>query len=97
MGDWGKTIPGLIVIAGVLLSLFVVSDIFFGHLGVMEYVAVRGKYQALVAKKEILSSEIKEMENEVNRLKYDMSYIEEIARGDLGFVKKREKIIIIDE
>ncbi|RMG61029.1 MAG: septum formation initiator family protein [Deltaproteobacteria bacterium] len=86
-----------LVVFGIFLLVLIASDIVFGHLGLREYVTLKRRHDALIAKRMLLEKEVRGLEAEVERLKSDMSYIEEIARRELGFVKEREKIIIIDE
>ncbi len=84
--------------AGFLLVVtFFLFDIIFGNMGLIEYFSIKEKSLILQAKKERMEGEIQKLEEEAHALSKDLHYIEDIARKDLGMVKEREKIIILDK
>jgi cell division protein FtsB len=99
MGNKRKISLGKIIFVGVtiLLSFFLIYDIFLGKLGVREYFHARGKYHSLQEKKGRIEEEKLIMEEEAASLEDNLSYIEEIARKELGMVKEKETIIILKD
>lgn len=90
---------GRVLIAGVFflaLSL-ILYDIFFGNMGLLEYLSLRKKYEIMEDKKLRISEDIRDMEEERKNLKNNLNYIEDIARKELGLIKEREKIIILED
>ncbi len=87
----------LFVGAAILLSFFLIYDIFLGKMGVREYFHARGKYHSLQEKKGRIEEENLRMEEEAASLKDNLGYIEEIARKELGMVKEKETIIILKD
>lgn len=88
-----------LLIAGICVVAFalILYDIFFGKMGFVEYLSLRSKYEVLEQKKVKMEEKVKELEEEEYNLKENLNYIEEIARKELGLVREREKIIILDD
>lgn len=88
-----------ILIAGICVIAFalILYDIFFGKMGLVEYLSMRSKYEVLEQKKVKMEEKVMELEVEENNLKENLNYIEEIARKELGLVRDREKIIILED
>lgn len=88
---------GKIVLAGIFIVALtlILYDIFFGKMGLFEYLSLRNKYETLEGKKVKMEEDIEKLKMEEYNLKNNMNYIEDIARKDLGLIKEREKIIIL--
>ncbi len=88
----------IILAAAFLIAVtFLLFDIIFGNMGLLEYFSVKNTHLLLQAKKERMVGELGKMEKEADALSKDLHYIEDIARKDLGMVNEREKIIILDK
>jgi cell division protein FtsB len=84
---------------GILLSIaiFLLISLFFfivvsGH-GLRELIFLKTEHDKLVEKKERLSQENLSIRVEIDRLKHDPEYIENIARQELGMVAEGEIIL----
>jgi cell division protein FtsB len=98
MGKRKKKIQKVLIVSifFIALSLFL-YDIFLGNMGLLEYFSLKKRYEILEEKKTNVSRDIKSMEKEKENLNHNLNYIEEIARKDLGLIKEREKIIILED
>lgn len=74
----------------VLLSVFVMA--LFGENGLVDLYKLKKENAALIEANKAIARENKSYLDEINRLKNDLSYIESLARKDLGFVSKDEII-----
>ncbi|NIO16304.1 MAG: hypothetical protein GTN70_04820 [Deltaproteobacteria bacterium] len=93
-----KKIHKILIACLFFLALsMILYDIFFGKMGLLEYLTLRKKYEMLEEKRKEVSQDIERMEKEENNLKNNLNYIEDIARKDLGLIKEREKIIILED
>lgn len=77
-----------VVIIGVMLFL-----ILFGDNGVNDLRRLRRQRDVLVEKNDALARENIGLHNQIERLKNDPGYIEDIARQELGLIGKDELII----
>jgi cell division protein FtsB len=87
-----------LLLAGICVVAFalILYDIFFGKMGLVEYFSLRSKYEVLEQKKVKMEEKVKELKEEEYNLRENLNYIEEIARKELGLVREREKIIILE-
>ena len=74
----------------VLFSVFVMA--LFGENGLVDLYRLKKEHAALIEANKAIARENKSYLDEINRLKTDLSYIESLARKDLGFVSKDEII-----
>ena len=83
--EWGKLIA-------VAVGLLLVMSFFFDDMGIPQYWAMRNQEQQL--EREIRELKVKnaELHLEVDRLRYDPERLEELAREQLGFVRKGETV-----
>lgn len=83
--EWGKLIA---LAVGLLLMI----SFFFDDMGIPQYWAMRNQEQQL--EREIRELKVKnaELHLEVDRLRYDPERLEELAREQLGFVRKGETV-----
>ena len=76
-----------------IISFIVVSCwIIFAPNGVVNYRKVRQELQAVQSENLLLSAENEQLKIEIEKLKSDPAYLEEIARKNYGLVKKNEMV-----
>jgi len=73
-------------------TLLVSGWILFSPDGVMNYRTVQKQLQAVQDENLKLSAENKQLKIEIEKLKSDPTYLEELARKDYGLIKKNEVI-----
>jgi cell division protein FtsB len=77
-------------------TLLVSGWILFSPNGVINYRTVQKKLEAVQDENLKLSAENKLLKIEIEKLKSDPAYLEEVARKDFGLVKKNEMIFDFD-
>jgi len=75
----------------VLVALFIYS--LFGRHGYLDLAQLRQEQVESIQKNEHLIRENRAIRIEIDRLKNDLSYIESIARQELGMIRKDEIIL----
>lgn len=88
-----KRWPVLLVGGMVLISLLVTI---FGEVGIIGTLNLYGKERQLVSENARLREENERLRQEVEKLRSNPSYIEEIARRELGLMGKKEIVIPLD-
>jgi cell division protein FtsB len=78
------------VVFFILFSVFVMAV--FGKKGLVDLYKLKKTYAEVVEANKEIARENKSFLNEINRLKNDLSYVESVARKDLGFVTNEEII-----
>ncbi len=86
-----KWIIGIAAI--VLLNLLLM--IIIGDNGFMELSRLRAQQRARFEQNEILARENVNLYRTISRLKHDLSYIETVARNELGMVGKNDLVLIL--
>lgn len=84
-----KTVSSIIFL-GILLTL--AGLIFFGQRGLTHLVTLQEQFAILEAENQRISRENDQLKQEIELLNKNMAYIEDIARKQLGLVKKDELI-----
>ena len=81
-----------------VLFLFVVLGLltFFGDKGILHLVGLQKELARMNEKNLKIEEENRKLKEEVRRLQHEKRYIEEIARKELGMVKKGEIIYQFD-
>jgi len=64
----------------------------FGPYGFLKYYRVARELKQIEIKNEELRQANNELQHEINRLKKDPAYLEEVARQQYGFIRKNEVI-----
>ncbi len=83
-----------ILLSIIFLSLMVLFlFIIFGNHGYSDLAIIRQELRKSVQKNERLTRENLAFRIEIDRLKHDLDYIENIARQELGMIKKDEIIL----
>ena len=84
-----KVILSLIIL--ILFNLFLV--IIFGDNGLVDYHLLKNERDRLTTRNEALSRENLALYREIDRLKNDLKYLENVARQELGMIGKNEVIV----
>ena len=74
----------------ILFSLFLF--IIFGDNGLVDFVLIKGEKNSLIEKNEQLNQENLNMYREIDRLKNDPKFVENVVRQELGVIGKDEVI-----
>ena len=88
MGLRQKILLGFVIAALFSLLLFIV----FGENGVVDFQLVKVKRDNLLKRNAVLSQENLSLYREIERLRNDPKYVENVARQELGLIGKDEVI-----
>ena len=83
-----------LVVGGMVLLAFLYSLI--GEVGIISTLDLHTKQKRLIAENSRLRTENEQLRGEVEKLRSNPSYIEEIARRELGLMGKKEIVIPLD-
>jgi len=83
-----------LVVGGMVLLAFLYS--LFGEVGIISTLDLHTKQKRLIAENSRLRTENEQLRGEVEKLRSNPSYIEEIARRELGLMGKKEIVIPLD-
>ena len=72
--------------------LFMSFLILFGDKGLVDYFSLRGKLIVLREASKQIESENKVLKEKIVLLRHDLRYIENVARKELGMVKKGDMV-----
>ena len=86
---WPVLVIGGLVLVAVLFSVF-------GDVGIISTFNLKAKENQLLAENARLREENEQLRKEVEKLRSNPSYIEEIARKELGLMGKKEIVIPLD-
>lgn len=80
-----------IVLSGVcVILLTILLMAIFGEKGLTDLYRLKKELANIVEKNERIGRENRLLLHEIDRLKNDLSYVESVARKDLGFISKEE-------
>ncbi len=80
----------LSIVILILFSLFLL--IIFGDNGLVDFVLIKGEKNSLIEKNEKLNQGNLNMYREIDRLKNDPKFVENVVRQELGVIGKDEVI-----
>lgn len=82
-----------IILSLIILILFsLLLLIIFGDNGLVDFVLIKGEKDSLVEKNEKLNQENLVMYREIDRLKNDIKFVENVVRQELGVIGRDEVI-----
>ncbi len=81
-----------VLLYSVLIVTVVGSWSIFGPYGALKYYAVANELDEILAQNEQLRENNTALRQEINKLKKDPVYLEEVARRQFGLIKKNEVI-----
>lgn len=84
---------------GIIITIILVNAIVFfrmvwGPTGLLEYYALKDKYQLLQAQIDDLDAKNVELSNEIRLLQTDKRYVEQVIRQHLHFIKNNELLYL---
>lgn len=82
----------VIAILFILLLSFVIAVTVFGQRGYTHLQRLQGELKAIEQHNAKLQTDNDELRHEIERLKHDLKYIEELARAELGLLKDGERV-----
>lgn len=86
-----------ILLSLVLLVLFnFLLVIVFGDNGLVDYSLLKAEHRQLLKKNEAVERQNVALYREIDRLRNDLEYVENVARHDLGMIGKNEVIFKFD-
>ena len=100
--DWKKTHNtlqtkrGFFILTGIVFIIFLGIALFSEH-GLIDTIRIYREVNILETGIGKITEDNKQLEEEINRLKNDKNYIEELARKNLGMAHENEIIYIFDE
>ena len=80
-----------------MLMFFMLLFILFSDNGYLDLQSLKSEKERLIERNRQLEHENVVLYREIDRLKNDLEYIENVARRELGMVKKEEMVFKIDE
>ncbi|HZD54683.1 MAG TPA: septum formation initiator family protein, partial [Candidatus Aquicultoraceae bacterium] len=92
--SWARQRWPVLMIGGMVLAALLFSV--FGEVGIVKTLSLREKHDQLLAENARLREENERLHQEVEKLRSNPSYIEEIARRELGLMGKKEIVIPTD-
>lgn len=90
---WSPRLPFLV--AGAVAVLIVLFSL-FREMGVVGTWKLYRTHRQILTENIKLREENQRLQQEVDKLKTNPSYIEEIARKELGLVREKENVIVLD-
>jgi len=92
--SWARRRWPVLVLGGMVLVAILFST--FGEVGIISTLNLNAKEKQLLAENAKLREENERLRQEVEQLRSNPSYIEEIARGELGLMGRKEIVIPLD-
>jgi|SRR5574344_306779 cell division protein FtsB len=80
----------LLALISILVILYLGYDIYCGRNGIVQYQETVQKFEEASDKSELLERRNQALQDEITDLKQGNRVVEELARSDLGMVKKEE-------
>lgn len=90
---WKKRLP-LLIACGVAVVLLLVS--LFREMGIVGTLRLYRTQTQVLEENAKLREENRRLQQEVEKLRSNASYIEEIARKELGLIGDKENVIVLD-
>lgn len=90
--DFTKYKKAVLPVICVLLVVFLLLIVFYRN-GILDLNKKKAELQVQIEKNEALKEENTGLYREVTRLKSDQEYLEQVARKELGMIKKNEIIV----
>lgn len=90
--DQRKMKKGVLIIAWLVIFFSLLVCIIFGERGAIDLYRLKSESDRLARTNAVLKKENQKLYRNIDRLKNDLKYIEEVAREDLGMVARDEVI-----
>ncbi len=92
-----RRVAGMMKFLGLMLGLGLTGSLLFGDMGLIRYWAMRQHAQQLERDIQALKQGNAALRLEIERVQHDPARIEELAREQLGFVRKGETVYQLAE
>lgn len=90
--EWQRRVGIAAQVGGVVGCVWVLVSLFSGEMGLMRYLSMREQAKNLEQELSTLRRENVELQSDINRLLHDPTKIEQLAREQLGYVRKGETV-----
>lgn len=90
--EWQRRLFTLIQVGGVIGFIWLAVALFYGEMGLSRYLAMRDHAKNLEQELSVLRNENVALQQDILRLQHDPSKIEQLAREQLGYVRKGETV-----
>ncbi len=90
--EWQRRLVTLAQVGGVIGVLWMVVVLVYGETGLSRYLAMRDYAKNLEQELSVLRNENVTLQQDIQRLEHDPSKIEQLAREQLGYVRKGETV-----
>lgn len=90
--QWQRRLFTLAQVGGVLGVLWLVVALFYGEMGLSRYFAMRDYAKNLEQELSVMRNENVTLQQDILRLQHDPTKIEQLAREQLGYVRKGETV-----
>lgn len=90
--EWRRRAVTIAQVVGVAGCVWLFVALFSGEMSLTRYVSMRGQATSLEQELSTLRRENVELQQDINRLEYNPAKIEQLAREQLGYVRKGETV-----
>lgn len=90
--EWQRRVVTLAQVIGVACCVWLLVALFSGEMGLTRYLSMREQARSLEQELSTLRRESVELQQDINRLQHDPAKIEQLAREQLGYVRKGETV-----
>ncbi|HET9131724.1 MAG TPA: septum formation initiator family protein, partial [Terriglobia bacterium] len=89
---WRQRVLIVMQVIGAAGCVWLFVALFFGEMGLMRYLSMRGHAKNLEQELSALRRENATLQQDITRLQHDPAKIEQLAREQLGYVRKGETV-----
>lgn len=90
--EWQRRLFALAQVGGVIGILWLGVALFYGEMGLSRYLAMRDYAKNLEQELSALRNENVTLQHDILRLQHDPTKVEQLAREQLGYVRKGETV-----
>jgi cell division protein FtsB len=96
-GSWTVRKKRTLIAASILLSLYLLTSLILGEMGLVKYYRMKAQYNALTEEISTLKQDNARLVRDVRALRSDPACIERIARDKLGLARQGEIVYYYGE
>ena len=90
--EWERRLVTVAQVGGVAGCVWLLVALFSGEMGLTRYLSMREQATSLEQELSALRRETVELQQDIHRLQHDPAKIEQLAREQLGYVRKGETV-----
>jgi len=90
--EWQRRVVTIAQVGGVAGCVWLLVGLFSGEMGLTRYLSMREQTRILEQELSTLRRENVELQSDIHRLQHDPAKIEQLAREQLGYVRKGETV-----